>query len=208
MPSSRGPKARGLADSTGDEALLDAVDRLFYERGFQAVSMDEVRDLSGVPLKRIYARFPSKTQLIEAYLARRDQRWRDGIERFVTARSDDPRERLLLVFDALQAWVDHNEPFRGCAFHNAFGELSGSSEFASAIVRAHKHHLRRFLERTASRAGLERPRKLASQLMLLVEGALITSAIDGDSTPTRAAQAAARTLIDAATPATSGNRGG
>lgn len=198
MPSSHRSDAQRTAEPDSDQILLDAVDRLFYERGFQSVSMDQLRDASGVPLKRIYARFPSKNDLIEAYLARRDERWREGIERYVTARSNDPRAQLLLVFDAVEAWVKRSEPFRGCAFHNAFGELAGTSEYASTIVRSHKHHLRRFLERTASRAGLARPKNIATQLMLLVEGALITSAIDGTPAPTRAAKDAARTLLDAA----------
>jgi AcrR family transcriptional regulator len=198
--SSEPSQSHDATDAAHDEVLLDTADRLFYERGFQSVSMDQLRDASGVPLKRIYARFPSKTHLIEAYLARRDERWRDGIERFVTSRSDDPLAQLLLVFDALEAWVKRSDPFRGCAFHNAFGELAGTSDFASIVVKAHKHHLRHFLERTASQAGLRQPKKIASQLMLLVEGALITSAIDGESTPTRSAKAAARTLIDVAAP--------
>jgi AcrR family transcriptional regulator len=186
------------SDSEAREAVLDAADRLFYERGFQSVSMDEVRDAAGVPLKRIYAHFPSKAQLIEAYLVRRDDRWRDGIERFVTRRTDDPREQLLGVFDAVAAWVQHTAPYRGCAFQNAFGELSGTSPFTANIVQEHKHHLRDFLERTARRAHLRRPAELARQLIILVEGSLITAAIDDDPSVPRRAKAAAAVLIDAA----------
>ncbi len=188
-----------IRDADAREAILDAADRLFYERGFQSVSMDELRDAAGVPLKRIYASFPSKADLVQAYLARRDERWRDQIERFVTRRSGDPREQLLLVFDALEAWVRHTAPYRGCAFHNAFGELSGTSPSAVGLVRANKHHLREFLARAARRAGLRQPEELALQLMLLAEGALITAAIDDDPAVPRSAKAAAAVLIDAAT---------
>jgi AcrR family transcriptional regulator len=197
--STKGSAAQGASTADCEEVLLETVDRLFYERGFQSVSMDEVRDASGIPLKRIYACFPSKNHLVEAYLKRRDERWRDGFERYVTSRSEDPSTQLLLVFDAVEAWVRSTAQFRGCAFHNAFGELAGTSQFASTIVRAHKHHVRHFLERTASRAGIRRPKQVAAQLMLLVEGALITSAIDDDPAPIRVAKAAARVLLDAAT---------
>ncbi len=183
------------------EAILEAAERLFYERGFQAVPMDEVRDAAGVSLKGIYACFPSKTDLVHAYLERQDQRWRDAVEAYVTRRSTDPREQLLLVFDAVEARVRGQHPFRGCAFHNAFGELGGTSPDAVAVVRSHKHHLRDFLTRTARRAGLRRPGELAAQLLLLAEGALITSAIDGDARVPRRAKAAAAVLIDAAEPA-------
>lgn len=183
------------------EAILEAADQLFYERGFQAVSMDELRDTAAVSLKRIYASFPSKADLVQAYLERQDQRWRDAVENFVTRRSSDPREQLLLVFDAVEARIRGQKPFRGCAFHNAFGELGGTSPDAAAVVRSHKHHLRDYLIRTARRAGLRRPAELAAQLLLLAEGALVTAAIDGDVTIPRRAKAAAAVLIDAAGPA-------
>ena len=36
------------------EKLLDTAEYLFYERGYQAVGMDEIRSTSGLSLKRIY----------------------------------------------------------------------------------------------------------------------------------------------------------
>ncbi|MGH9104598.1 MAG: TetR/AcrR family transcriptional regulator [Acidimicrobiales bacterium] len=179
------------------ETILDTAETLFYERGFQAVPMDELRDRAGVPLKRIYACFPSKTDLVQAYLERQDERWRDAVEIYVTARSADPREQLLLVFDAVEARA-RGQSFRGCAFHNAFGELGGTSAPTAAIVRAHKHHLRDFLTRTARRAGLRRPAEVALQLFLLAEGALVTAAIDDDPNIPRRAKAAAAAVVAAA----------
>ncbi|MGH9064071.1 MAG: TetR/AcrR family transcriptional regulator [Acidimicrobiales bacterium] len=180
------------------EAILSAADQLFYERGFQSVPMDELRDKAGVPLKRIYACFPSKDDLVRAYLAHQDDRWRDGVESYVKKRSDDPVEQLLLVFDAVEARARHQARFRGCAFHNAFGELGGTCPDAVAVVRSHKHHLRDFLVRTARRAGLRRPAELGLQLLLLAEGALITAAIDDDPGVPRRARAAAAVLVDSA----------
>ncbi|MGH3273663.1 MAG: TetR/AcrR family transcriptional regulator [Streptosporangiaceae bacterium] len=185
-------------DEQTREAILMAADRLFYERGFQSVPMDELRDAAGVPLKRIYACFPSKADLVGAYLSRQDDRWRDGVESYVTRHSSDPREQLLLVFDALELWIRSQAPFRGCAFHNAFGELGGTHPDAAAVVRSHKRHLRDFLTRTARRAGLRHPADVALHLMLLAEGSLITAGIDGDPGIPRRAKAAAAVIIDAA----------
>lgn len=187
-----------VSDEQAREAILDAADRLFYERGFQSVGMDELRDGAGVSLKRIYGYFPSKTDLVQAYLTRRDERWRDKIEAYATRRSDDPREQLLLVFDALGAWMRNEPHFRGCAFHNALGELGGTSPLAAEIVRANKHHLRAFLTRTARRARLRQPTEVSFQLMLLAEGSLITAAVDNDPAVPRRAKTAAAILIDAA----------
>lgn len=190
------------------EAVLCAAEELFYERGVQSVPMDDLRDRAGVPLKAIYGAFPSKTDLVQAYLARQDERYRDKTEAYVTRRSGDPREQLLLVFDALEARARHQVPWRGCGFHNAFGELGGTYPEAAAVVRSHKHHMRGFLTRTARRAGCRRPQEIALQLMLLAEGALVTSAIDDDPTVMRRAKAAAAVLLDAALPSADGAENG
>ncbi len=190
-----------MAVATDDqtrERILQAADELFYSRGVQAVSMDQIRDRAGVPLKRIYAAYPSKHDLVDAYLNRRDEQLRDAVEIWVTRRSDDPHEQLLLVFDALHRWTRSQPQFRGCAFHNAFGELGGTSATAAAVVRSNKHHLRAFLERTARRAGLHRPDEVAFQLMLLAEGALVTAAVDDDPDVPARAKAAAQLLLEAA----------
>ncbi|MGH9304115.1 MAG: TetR/AcrR family transcriptional regulator [Acidimicrobiales bacterium] len=192
-----------MGTTTGEEqreAVLRAAEELFYERGFQSVPMDELRDRSGVSLKAIYACFPSKADLVQAYLAHLDDRFRGGAEAYVTNGSRDPREQLLLVFDALEARARHQAPWRGCAFLNAFGELGGISPDAVAIVRSHKDHLRDFLAKTARRAGCRRPREVALQLMLLAEGSLVTSAIDQDPSVFRRAKAAAAVLVGAALP--------
>lgn len=160
--------------------------------------MDELRDASGVPLKRIYNYFPSKQHLVDAYLARRDEQNRDAIERYVKLRSTDGCEQLLLVFDALEAYACHQPEFRGCAFHNAFGELGGISRSAADVVRGHKDHIRRFMQRTARKAGLTHPHQLGTQLMLLAEGALVTSGIEGTTIPMRDAKNAARVLVEMA----------
>ena len=69
------------------ERALDAAEELFYGRGIQSVGMDDIRGASGVSLKRLYQLFPAKEQLVEAYLERRDGRWRGRLAEFVELRS-------------------------------------------------------------------------------------------------------------------------
>ena len=75
------------------ERIVAAADALFYGRGIQAVGMDQVRDASGVPLKRIYAEFPSKERLVLEVLGARHRLWERGIAE-AAAKQDDPRGRL------------------------------------------------------------------------------------------------------------------
>ncbi|WP_035803376.1 TetR/AcrR family transcriptional regulator [Kitasatospora mediocidica] len=183
---------------TARTAALDAAESLFYARGVQSVGMDEIRSASGIPLKRLYQLFPSKTDLVEAYLRRRDTSWLLSLSRYADARPD-PRGRVLAVFDWLEGWFAEPE-FRGCAFVNAFGELGASSPGVVEAVADHKAAFHRYLaelarQTTPARADAARADRLAAQLALLTEGAITTAAITGTSEPARQAQAAARALL-------------
>ncbi|GAA2439217.1 TetR/AcrR family transcriptional regulator [Streptomyces macrosporus] len=171
------------------EALLDAAERLFYERGIQAVGMDEVRAASGLPLKRIYRFFAAKEDLVVAVLKRRDQRWRGSLAAHVE-QVPDPRERVLAIFDWLAEWFA--EPgFRGCAWINAFGELGPSSEAVLAEVRSHKRAFHDQIARWVHATGLP----VAEPVSLLAEGAIVAAGISGDPAPARHARAAVATLL-------------
>ncbi|MER6346898.1 TetR/AcrR family transcriptional regulator [Streptomyces sp. NPDC001595] len=176
------------------EQALDAAERLFYGRGLQSVGMDDIRGASGVSLKRLYQLFPAKEQLVEAYLERRDTRWRGRLAAHV-AGHDDPRRRLLAVFDWLESWFA--EPgFRGCAWINAYGELGATSAAVERRVRAHKTAFRDYLAGLVADAGL--PAALTGPLFLLAEGAMVTAGITGGTEPAAQAREAARLLVDAA----------
>ena len=175
------------------EQALDAAEELFYGRGIQAVGMDAVRGASGVSLKRLYQLFPAKDQLIEAYLERRDLRWRERLAAHVE-RHREPEERILAVFDWLRLWFGEPD-FRGCAWINAYGELGAVSPRVAAQVRAHKRAFQVYLAGLVTDAGL--PAALAGQLFLLAEGAMVTAGINGGAEPAEQARQAARLLVQA-----------
>jgi AcrR family transcriptional regulator len=179
---------------TAQTQLLDTAEELFYGRGIQAVGMDDIRNASGVSLKRLYQLFPAKEQLVDAYLDRRDVRWRQRLADHVQTRGDR-QERILAVFDWLHLWFC--EPgFRGCAWINSYGEMGTSSTLIAAQARRHKEAFKQYVHGLVSDAGL--PSDLTDHLILLAEGAMVTAGIFG--TPEAAVQAktAAAVLLEAA----------
>jgi AcrR family transcriptional regulator len=173
------------------ERVLDAAEELFYGRGIQSVGMDAVRGASGVSLKRLYQLFPAKEQLVEAYLERRDERWRGRLAAHVE-REAEPERRVLAVFDWLEEWFGE-EGFRGCAWINSYGELGATSDRVVTQVRAHKRAFRDYLAALVADAG--RPTALAAPLFLLAEGAMVTAGITGSTRPAAEARDAARLLL-------------
>ncbi|MER7753250.1 TetR/AcrR family transcriptional regulator [Kitasatospora sp. NPDC097643] len=174
--------------------ILDAAEELFYAQGVQSVGMDAVRSASGVTLRRLYQYFPSKDDLVEAYLLRRDGRWRAALATYVAGAAVAPKDQLLAVFDWLARWFA--EPgFRGCAFVNSFGELGATSPAVAAAARHHKEEFAAYLACLAEAAGA--PPATGVHLTLLAEGAITAAAIHADPTPATDAQQAARLLLDA-----------
>lgn len=185
-----------MAAETEAAQVLAAADRLFNDRGVQAVGMDSIRDAANVPLKRLYRLFPSKSALVCAVLEQRDRDVRTAIADYVGARAETPRERILAVFDYLLEWFA-DPAFRGCLFINTVGELGGTSDDIGRIARRHKLAMRDYLAELVAECSF--PAELADQLMILANGAMATAAVQGDG-PHAAwhARTAAATLLAAA----------
>lgn len=177
---------------TAQERVLDAAGTLFYARGVHAVGMDDVRDASGVSLKRLYQLFPNKETLVTAYLQHRDEWWRTRLSEHVAAVAD-PRDRPLAVFDWMHGWF-HESDYRGCAWINCYGELGATSAPVATQARAHKEGFRDFLRGLCVDADL--PTDTGDHLLLLAEGAIVTSALTGDLDAALTARTAAAKLTE------------
>jgi AcrR family transcriptional regulator len=188
-PTSGGEQAPGPR-----EQVIDAADALFYARGIRAVGMDDVRDASGVSLKRLYALFPGKDSLVLAVLRKRHAMWTEGLTAAVEA-TGGAREKVLAVYDYLAAWFAE-DTFRGCGFINAFGELGPTSPEVAAYAREHKRAFQEQLAQLVAGAGMDPA--LAPQLAILAEGAQTTAAIEGSPEAAVHARRAAETLVAAA----------
>lgn len=191
----------GVAGVAGQDAVrervLDAAERLYYARGIQSVGMDELRQAAGVSLKRLYQCFPSKRELVETYLRRRDARWRAALAGYVTRAAVAPEDRPLAVFDRLREWFA--EPgFRGCAFLNAFGELGAVEEGVRTAARDHKAAVHSYIAGLVEEAGVPEPAVVAGRLVLLMDGAIAAAALTGDPEAARQARTAAEAVISAA----------
>ncbi|MFD5701871.1 TetR/AcrR family transcriptional regulator [Streptomyces lasiicapitis] len=181
-------------DSTvATERALDAAERLFYQRGIQTVGMDDIRTASGLSLKRLYQLFPAKERLVEAYLERRDVRWRESLAEYVE-RYEDPERRITAVFDWLGEWFAEPD-FNGCAWINSYGELGSTSEPVARQVRLHKAAFKDYVAELVAGAGL--PGSLGDSVFLLAEGAMVTAAITRTTDPAAQAARAVRLLITA-----------
>ncbi len=177
------------------EKILDAATALFYSRGVHTVGVDEIVEKSGVAKMTLYKHFASKSDLASAYLERSDERWSERFFEDVKQRAPGPAGRLLAVFDVLGDWFA-TPGFRGCALLNFVLENGDGSDAGRDICRRHKQAVLGFLVDLARSARVERPLELAEQLLLLMDGAIVSAVMWNSALPAQRARQIASALLD------------
>jgi AcrR family transcriptional regulator len=175
--------------ATHAERILAAADKLFYEQGIRAVGVDTIAAEAGVSKRTLYNYYPTKDDLIAAYLTARFKH---------VEPSDAPaREQILGYFDRLERMMTDGG-FRGCPYVNAVTELSDRKHAATNIAVRFKEERLRWYRVLLERMGVAEPQGLAMQLQILVEGAIASALVRDDPSFARSARAAAEVLLDAA----------
>lgn len=164
-----------------DDALLKAADRLFYQRGVGGVSMAEIRDESGLSMRRLYQLYPSKSDLVATWLRYRHKAWMEGFVGEVDKRLGDGELAIDAIFSALAAWMTATG-FRGCGFINTHAESNDLTHEHREIIRMHKRSLTDYLDRVTSNGDL---------LAVLVDGAIVQASIHAEAAPIESAGRAA-----------------
>jgi AcrR family transcriptional regulator len=171
---------------TMKERILETADRLFYLRGIRAVGVDTIAAEIGISKRTLYNHFPSKDELIVAYLARRFRQ--------PPASDKPPAEQILGTFDSLERRFA-SEDFRGCPFVNAVAELGAEDRAVKKIAVAFKESRRVWFRDLLMRLAVAEADDLATQLTLLVDGAIAQDLVRDDPSMARAAREAARVLL-------------
>jgi AcrR family transcriptional regulator len=161
-----------MAQPSARDRILDTAKRLFYRDGFRATGIDRIVAESGVAKMSLYRHFPSKDDLIAAFLDWRHAHWTSWFTAAVEARLARKAE-LAAVADALGEWFGQDD-FRGCAFINAAAETGATDDPRHREQAAcHKRELERYLGDVAARLRLAAPAQVAEEAMLCVEGMIV-----------------------------------
>ncbi|GGP25105.1 TetR/AcrR family transcriptional regulator [Silvimonas amylolytica] len=116
------------------ERILRVAHDLFYRDGIRATGIDRVIAEAGVTKVTFYRHYPSKNDLIRAFLQDRHTRWMtwftDALQRYGGS-------GLAILVPVLAEWFASAQ-YRGCAFINAVAEQGGGLADAADIARQHK----------------------------------------------------------------------
>jgi AcrR family transcriptional regulator len=168
------------------ERILDTAERLFYGAGIRATGVDTIAAEVGISKRTLYNHFPSKDALIAAYLKRG----------FYEPRPSElpPIAQIVRYFDRLEKGFAARD-FRGCRFVNAVAELGDDDRAARKIAIDFKEGRRLWFRERLISGGVRDADALATQLAMLVDGAIAMAMVRDDPSMARAAASAARVLL-------------
>ena len=192
MASSANPKPARAA--TARERIDQTAYELFSRRAVRAVGVDEVVARSGVAKMTLYRHYPSKDELVLAFLRRREELWtRAWLQAEVQRRADTPASRLLAIFDVFDKWFRRAD-FEGCSFINVLLEINPPEHPLRQASIAHLATIRVFLRQLATDAGVADADAIARQWHILMKGSIIAAA-EGDGQAALRAQELGRLLL-------------
>lgn len=192
-------EAAFTSPSAAGEKLLEAAYELFTRRGVRAVGIDAIIERAGVARQSLYRTYGSKEELVLAALRQREDLWTFGwLRTEVEARTQDPAERLLAIFDVFDEWF-RAPGYEGCFFINVMLEHPDPDDAVRAASTGHLAEIRRFLSENARGAGVAEPDDVARQWHILMKGSIV-AACEGDHDAARRAQDMGRLLLAAVVP--------
>lgn len=169
---------------------------MFYRDGIRAVGVDAIVNQAGVTKPSLYRSFSSKDELAAVYLRDYDAEFWGRFNAACDAHPGDPQAGLRAYLSGLSVRAVQNG-YRGCGLTNAAVEYPEAGHPARVVAVEHKVELRRRLAAMATEMGAPDPAKLGDGLLLLIEGAFVSSQLFGEGGPAARVADMADLLIDA-----------
>jgi MFS family permease len=177
-----GPAGRRRAG--GEVALHDAAD--------PPGRPDDHPEASALP----FVPYPEdEAALLASALARWSTDWLQWLTDQLDRHGKDPEARLNGLFDALGDWFV-SDRFHGSYITTAAAKLRGEPEHpAYRVIEGHRLAVRQLLEDLARAAGSKAPGELATQLLVLLDGAIATATDQHDRAPAERARGLALAVM-------------
>ena len=170
----RGAPPKG--EVSARERILATASELFYQEGIRAIGVDTIVERSGVSKTSLYRLFDSKDALIAAFAAEKDRSFWAWWTQIEEQHADDPRALLDALLSEIARRIGQSA-YRGCPFLNLATEFPEQDHPGRITVQANKAELQARLAAIVARLGTPDPDRVAAQIALLINGALVTGLI-------------------------------
>jgi AcrR family transcriptional regulator len=176
------------------DRILRAASELFAGEGIRVTGVDALIERAGVAKATFYRHFPSKDELVTAWLRGEEARWIDWVIEQQERSAAPPLRRLVEFWALLGDWMERHD-FPGCPFLNTLAEIRDRDHPARREVRSYVGEVEGYLARTATEAGVPEPKDFASRLRFLAMGTCVAFANEGTRAPAATARDATIDLL-------------
>ncbi|ODU01784.1 MAG: hypothetical protein ABS81_19775 [Pseudonocardia sp. SCN 72-86] len=157
------------AQAGAHDRILDAASALFYAHGIGAVGTAQVVEAAGCGKNLLYTHFPSKGDLVAAYLHRFRATREASLEAALAGAGDDPARQLVALVREVADRVA-GPSYRGCALRNFLAEAPDVGDAADSVARAYLAAGRDRIATLVARLDVPDPDGLSDRIGLVVEG--------------------------------------
>lgn len=162
--------APGARPSEARRRLLAAATRIFYAEGIHSVGVDRIIAEAKVTRATFYRHFPSKDDLILAYLREVHEMDRGAVDAVITTNSR-PVGPLLAIANSIAGSIQ-SPGFRGCAFLNAAAEYPDTEHPVRQEIVAHRQWFLDTLTTLMAQVQEETAEPAARHFVMLRDGAM------------------------------------
>lgn len=155
------------------DRILDAAAEHYYAEGIRAVSADKLIAAAHVSKATFYRHFPTKNDLVAAYLEGRSDEEKSLVLAKREELADDPAAVLHWYADVV-GQASCSPGFRGCPFINAAAELPEDSHPGRQVIKDHRAWLTAQIAELLEGLGRDATAVRAEQLMMLRDGAMVS----------------------------------
>jgi AcrR family transcriptional regulator len=157
------------------ERIVQTAHDLFYREGIRATGIDRIIAQARVTKVTFYRHFPSKNDLVAAYLDYRHARWMAWFSDALGRCPPNAAFPLEPVLFALREWFSMPD-FRGCAFINGVVELDGVGPWVAEVSLRHKQDMLHAMGRIVPAGALSAPALEAAAMA--VDGAIVRAQME------------------------------
>jgi len=148
--------------------IIEAADQLFYKRGYNQTSFQDISEATGIPRGNFYYYFKTKDDILGAVIDTRLEALKAMLKQY-EASSDEPRERLLAFSTILEANRD-NVVQSGCPVGTLDSELAKDDPLLHERSRQAFALLREWLCEQFAALGKNNADDLAMDLLARIQG--------------------------------------
>ncbi|HQU61508.1 MAG TPA: TetR/AcrR family transcriptional regulator [Nitrosomonas sp.] len=178
-----------------EEKILLTARRLFCRMGIHATGIAKIIEESGVSRRSLYTHYGSKENLLKAVFEAEAEIWFRWFDSELPAMKCSSVDRILALFDLMRDWFD-SEDFYGCVFINAVAEHEKSNGWVQEVANSYREKISARFQTMVAECGVEDPQTVTEKLNLLIDGAIVTAMVTGNSDIARIGRMAAEDILN------------